>query len=176
MAAYRFITHWHLEAPLDRVYDAVFHSLEWPHWWQGAEAVEECDPGDADGIGSIRRYTWKSRLPYRIVFEACTTRIERMAVLEATVGGDLQGVGRWLFFRDGELATVRYEWCVETTKRWMNAVAPVARPAFRRNHDWLMQRGAEGLARKLNARLVRVTHAEAPAGPARLRMPATGRR
>lgn len=162
VTAYRLITHWHLEAPLEPIYDAIFHSLEWPQWWHGAEAVEELDPGDVDGIGSIRRYTWKSRLPYRLTFDARTVAIERMAMLEATVGGDLQGRGRWLFSRENRLSTVRYEWYVDTTKRWMNLLAPVARHAFRKNHDWLMQRGAEGLARKLNVRLVAVMHAEAP--------------
>jgi hypothetical protein len=162
MAAYRFITHWHLDAPLDEVYDAVFRSLEWPQWWRGAESVEELDAGDADGIGSVRRYTWKSRLPYRLAFDARATTIEPMALLEATVSGDLEGHGRWLFSREDGISVVRYEWYVDTTKPWMNLLAPLARHAFRKNHDWLMQRGAEGLARRLGARLIEVTHAEAP--------------
>lgn len=162
MAAYRFITHWHLDAPVDRIYDAIFNSLEWPQWWRGAEAVAELDPGDADGIGSIRRYTWKSRLPYRLMFDACTTRIEPMSLLEAAVGGDLKGCGRWLFRHEDGVTIVRYEWFVDTTKRWMNLMAPLARYAFRKNHDWLMERGAEGLAHRLGVRLVRVTHEEAP--------------
>jgi uncharacterized protein YndB with AHSA1/START domain len=162
MTAYRFITHWYLDAPLGDVYEAIFNSLTWPQWWRGAEAVEELDAGDADGIGSVRRYTWKSRLPYRLVFDARSTAIERMALLEATVSGDLQGHGRWLFTHENGISIVCYEWYVDTTKRWMQLLAPLARPAFRKNHDWLMQRGAEGLARKLGARLIEVTHAEAP--------------
>jgi uncharacterized protein YndB with AHSA1/START domain len=166
MAEYRFVTHWHIEAPLHRVYDAISDSLAWPRWWRGAEHVEEHVGGDADGIGSIRRYTWKSRLPYRLTFDAHATRIEPMSVLEAVVTGDLQGTGRWLFSRTGDIVTVRYEWYVATTKRWMNLLAPVARCAFKSNHDFLMQRGAEGLARLLNARLVAVSHVEIPLGSA----------
>jgi hypothetical protein len=95
------------------------------------------------------------------VFDACTTRIERLAILEATVSGDLQGYGRWLFAKETDAAVVRYEWYVDTTKRWMNFLAPIARYGFRKNHDWLMAHGAKGLARKLNVRLIRVTHTEA---------------
>ncbi|HEX2531013.1 MAG TPA: SRPBCC family protein [Burkholderiaceae bacterium] len=164
MADYSFITHWHIEAPLHPVYDVIFRSLEWPTWWHGAERVDECAAGDADGIGSIRRYTWKGRLPYRLTFDACTTRIEPMAILEATTSGDLEGMGRWVFSEWGEITTVRYEWQVRTTKPWMNAIAPLAAFAFRKNHDALMQQGAEGLALHLNARLVAVSHAEAPSG------------
>lgn len=164
MADYRFITHWHIEAPLQSVYDAIEDTLAWPRWWHGVEQVEERHKGDADGIGSIRRYTWKGRLPYRLSFDAHATRIEPMAVLEAVVSGDLQGIGRWMFSQGGGIATVRYEWYVATTRHWMNLVAPVARFAFRNNHDLLMQRGAEGLARLLDARLVAVSHAEVPRG------------
>lgn len=158
MAQYRFVTHWHIEARLHRVYDAVFDSLRWPHWWRGAEQVEERDPGDANGIGSVRRYTWKGGLPYRLRFDACATRIEPLVLLEANASGDLEGVGRWLFSQHGAITTVRYEWQVRTTKAWMNLLAPVARFVFRKNHDALMQNGAEGLAALLEARLVAVSH------------------
>jgi hypothetical protein len=37
-----------------------------------------------------------------------------------------------------------YEWNVRTTERWMNVVAPLARPVFAWNHDCLMRNGAPG--------------------------------
>jgi hypothetical protein len=43
---------------------------------------------------------------------------------------------------------------VATTAPWMNAVAPVARPVFEWNHHAIMRWGAEGLARRLGARLL----------------------
>jgi hypothetical protein len=36
----------------------------------------------------------------------------------------------------------------------MNRLAPVARPAFAWNHDFVMRQGAEGLATKLGVELV----------------------
>lgn len=158
MAEYRLVSLWQIEAPLHDVYDAVFKSLRWPSWWRGAEHVEQLDPGDANGIGSIRRYTWKSRMAYQIRFDARATRIEPLSALEAHVTGDLEGKGRWAFSHDQGMTTVRYEWHVRTTKRWMNLLAPLAGSLFERNHHALMQSGAEGLARLLGARLVQVSH------------------
>jgi hypothetical protein len=36
----------------------------------------------------------------------------------------------------------------------MNLAAPAARPLFNANHDWVMRRGAEGLATLLGASLL----------------------
>jgi hypothetical protein len=49
---------------------------------------------------------------------------------------------------------VTYDWNVRTTKRWMNVLAPVARPAFEYNHNVVMRRGGEGLAQRLGCRLI----------------------
>ena len=67
--------------------------------------------------------------------------------------GELTGVGRWRLF-EGPATAVIHEWNVRTTRAWMNALAPVARPLFAWNHDAVMRQGAEGLARLLDCRLL----------------------
>ena len=42
-----------------------------------------------------------------------------------------------------------YEWNVHTTKRWMNAMAPLLRPVFEWNHNWVMRNGGAGIAELL---------------------------
>ena len=49
---------------------------------------------------------------------------------------------------------VRYDWTVFTTKRWMNALAPLLEPAFRWNHHQVMAEGGRGLAKYLGVRLL----------------------
>jgi hypothetical protein len=158
MAQYRFVTLWHIEAPLDAVCAAIEHSLMWPQWWRCVERVEELTPGDASGIGSVRRYTWKGRLPYRLTFDICVTHIEPLATVEGIASGEVEGHGRWSFSSDGTVTSVRYEWQVRTTPLWMRLLAPFARAVFKWNHDAVMQQGGEGLARRLNARLVGIAH------------------
>jgi hypothetical protein len=36
----------------------------------------------------------------------------------------------------------------------MNLFAPVAKPIFRSNHDWVMRNGGRGIAELLGARLI----------------------
>jgi len=154
MAEYRLTTWWKVDAPLEAVWEAIYHPDHWPDWWPGVEQVLELSPGDECGIGAVHRYTWKSALPYRLSFDMRVTRIERLVALEGVACGELDGRGCWQFSRDGELTVVRYDWQVQTGKRWMNWLAPIARPLFRWNHDVVMRAGGLGLARLLSARLV----------------------
>lgn len=154
MADYRFLTTWLLESPREPVWEAIYAQEHWPQWWRGVEAAEEVRSGDGNRVGAVSRMVWRSLLPYRVEFEVTTTRVERPHLLEADAVGELQGVGRWrLFERDGVTA-VLYEWNVSTTRAWMNALAPVARPVFEWNHDWVMARGGEGIAGLLGCRLL----------------------
>jgi hypothetical protein len=68
--------------------------------------------------------------------------------------GELTGVGRWRLFEEDGVTAVLYEWNVTTSRAWMNLLAPVARPVFEWNHDWVMARGAEGIANLLGCRLL----------------------
>jgi hypothetical protein len=154
MAELCFVTLWTIEAPRSAVCDAIEHSLEWPQWWPGVEKVGEIARGDANGIGSVRRYLWKSRLPYRLRFDIRVTSMQRLTMVEGVASGDVEGVGRWSFTSEGKLTVARYDWQVRPTARWMRILMPVAGSLFRWNHDILMRNGAEGLARLLNARLV----------------------
>ncbi len=154
MIAYRFLTTWLLEAPRERVFEAIHDSERWPEWWRGVVSAVELEPGDAEGVGSLARYVWRSRLPYRLEFEMRTTRVERPRLIEGSSSGELAGTGRWRLFEDGGVTAVVYEWQVETTARWMNLLAPVARPLFAWNHDVVMRWGGEGLGRLLGAHLV----------------------
>lgn len=150
---YHLTTLWQLDAPLDAVWDAITHPETWPDWWSGAECVVALDHGDPSGVGARQRYTWKSVLPYRLTFVSRVTRVEHQRLLEGFVEGELEGVGRWHFDRENGLTIVRYEWKVRTTRRWMNLLAPLAKPLFRWNHDALMRKGGIGLARHMRTRV-----------------------
>ena len=154
MADYRFLTTWLLPAPREEVFQAIWDSERWPSWWPGVEDVVKLEPGDDEGVGSLGRYVWKSRLPYRLEFEMRITRVERPALMEGRSTGELTGTGRWRLFEQDGVTAVIYEWEVTTTSRWMNLLAPLARPLFAWNHDVVMRWGGEGLARRLGAPLL----------------------
>lgn len=158
MAEYRLLTIWRIEAPLDEVYAAIQNSLRWPDWWPGAQKVEQVAAGGADGIDNVRRYSWQGQLPYRLMVDVKTTRIEKLVAIEGTAQGDLEGIGRWHFSRQGAVSVVRHEWHVRSTRWWMNLIAPLARSMFIRNHALVMAQGGEGLARRLNSTLLGQEH------------------
>lgn len=155
MADYHLITIWRIEAPLDEVYAVIHDALHWPEWWPGAECVEQVSGGDAKGVGSVLRYAWQGKLPYSVVFDVCTTRIDDLVAIEGNACGDLEGTGSWRFSRQGELSVIHYEWHVRSTRLWMNLSAPFARPIFVRNHVQIMEQGGIGLARRLGAPVTR---------------------
>ena len=154
MASYSFLTTWLLESPREPVWEAIYDQARWPRWW-GVEEAEEVRPGTQDGgVGTVARMVWKSLLPYRVEFEVTTTRVEPFHLMEGEAVGELTGVGRWRLYEHEGVTAALYEWNVETTKAWMNLLAPVARPIFEWNHDWVMARGGEGIARLLGCRLL----------------------
>ena len=67
----------------------------------------------------------------------------------ATRSASSRGVGRWRLYEQDGITAVLYEWNVATSKAWMNLLAPLLRPVFEWNHDWVMARGGEGIAQPL---------------------------
>ncbi len=164
MGSYRFMTEWQIDAPPDAVWDQLVRPEEWPSWWKGVEKVVQLEPGDENGIGQRARYTWKSRLPYRLVFDVTLVRSERPHLLVGRATGELEGLGTWtLAERDGG-TRLRYVWEVRTTRPSMNLPLPFARRIFEMNHDTVMRLGGQGLARRLNSKLTDLTSEARVAG------------
>lgn len=149
MADYKLITIWRINAPIETAWNAIYHSELWPVWWCGVESVIEIQKGDKQGVGSIRRYVWKSILPYRLTFDAQTVRVDPPFLLKGLTTGELAGTGLWQLSQEGCETVIRYYWNIQTTQRWMQWLEPIARPLFIWNHNIIMHRGAEGLAKRL---------------------------
>jgi len=156
VAEYRFLTTWLLEAPRERVWDAIYESERWPEWWHGVLEADKLEEGDESGVGQYGRYVWKSKLPYKLEFFVRTTKVEKPFLLEGNAEGELAGVGRWRLFEQGGITAALYEWNVHTTRAWMNVLTPIARPIFAVNHDYVMRNGGRGLAKLLDASLLAI--------------------
>lgn len=154
MRSYSFLTTWLLSVEREPIFEAIWDSDRWPEWWPGVVDATETEPGGTDGVGRRGRYEWRSRIPYPVRFEVVSTRVEPPRLLEGAVSGELEGYGRWRLYEEGGATAVLYEWEVRTTKRWMNALGPIAAPAFRWNHDHVMRAGGLALAERLGARLL----------------------
>ncbi|MDR5754402.1 MULTISPECIES: SRPBCC family protein [unclassified Caballeronia] len=156
LTEYRFSTVWCIDANIERVWDVIHDAARWPDWWKNVERTVELKRGDRDGVGALHRYVWRGVLPYRVVFDMRVTRVEPLSALEGEASGTVEGTGCWRFSALAEGTQIRYDWHVRTTRFWMNLLAPLARPLFRWNHDVIMREGGHALARRLNARLIRI--------------------
>jgi hypothetical protein len=97
---------------------------------------------------------WRSRIPYELEFEFEVLELDPPCCMAGAATGELAGTGEWRLFEQGGMTAVTYDWNIHTTKAWMNALAPVARPVFEYNHNVVMRWGGEGLARRLDCNLL----------------------
>lgn len=151
-ANFHLVTNWRLDAPVEPVWDILTTPETWPQWWSSVRKVEVIEPGDADGIGALRRLTWGTALPYDLTFNMRTTRVEPMTVIEGRASGELDGTGRWTLTSEGAGCNLRYDWIVEVTKPWMVNLAFILKPVFSWNHGVVMERGRRGIVSRLAAR------------------------
>jgi hypothetical protein len=149
---YHFETRFSVPATRDEVWAVMEDPTTWPSWWRWLRRVDRLDRGGPDLAGARYRYTFRTALPYSLTFDTETTRTRPGHLIEVRASGDLAGTGLWEVFDDDGTSLVRYTWIVATTKRWMNALTPVARRVFAWNHDRLMQDFATGFAAQLGTR------------------------
>ena len=154
MAEYQFITRWRIATPIETAWEAIFHAEQWPLWWDAVEAVEELSPGEANGLGRIGRFVWKTPLSYTLTFETRVVTVQAPELLEAIAIGDVEGKGLWRLSSTDCGTEIVYTWKVRTTKRWMNYLAGMARPLLQWNHNTIMNHGGLGLATFLEAELI----------------------
>jgi uncharacterized protein YndB with AHSA1/START domain len=149
VAQYDFVSVWHVNAPIQSVWQAISQPWQWPTWWRGLQRVERLAPGEANGLGSIYRYVWKGALPYRLTLSIRIIRAEPPTLLEGEVTGGLCGLGRWQLSEEGEGTRVCFEWQVDGPQQWMRHVVPLTRRLFHWNHQRLMACGRQGLEQYL---------------------------
>ena len=154
MATYSFLTTWCVAAPIEPVWDLISSSERYPEWWKGVRKVTELEPGGENGVGTLSRLEWRSKLPYSLEFDVRVTRSEPPYLLEGHASGELEGVGVWRLYSSDIGTALIYSWDVATTRAWMNAISPVARRVFAWNHDYVMRQGAIGLSTRLGAELI----------------------
>ena len=146
---YRFETTWRLRASQTDAWALLADGEAWPRWWPSVRQVERLSPGAPDGLGRRLRFHFSTRLPYTLTFEAELVEVAEPTRLVASASGELAGTWTCDLLQDGESVVVRHVWAVSTTRRWMNVLAPMARPVFSWNHASLMREGGYGLAAHL---------------------------
>ena len=139
LTRYVFRSVWSVEARFDDVFSVLADVRTYPAWWPEIRAVHELGDGRVEMVA-------RSLLPYDLCFVSEErTENRRPGVIDARLSGDLEGFARWSVERVGARCKLVYDQEVDTHKRLLNALAPVARPVFRINHWLMMRHGQAGL-------------------------------
>ncbi len=146
------VSHWRIDAPVERVWAALADPSGWPLWWPYVRQVRTLREGDPDGVGAVRRIDWRTRLPYSVCIDVEGVEVLPPQHLRARARGQLEGEGLWLLRPSSGGTDVTYVWRVKLTRRWMRWLAPLLAPLLCWNHDGVMRAGEAGLRRHLGAR------------------------
>ena len=146
---YVFLDEWDVDAPQERVFEALADARTYPEWW--TPTYKEVGADGPPEEGRVSRQRFGGKLPYTL---KTTSRIVRMNCpreFEIEVDGDLRGRGVWtLTPRDGGVR-VQFDWRVFADRPLLRYLTPVLRPVFRWNHNVAIKdamRGLEPYARR----------------------------
>jgi len=139
MTHYVFKSMWLVNAPFDDVFSVLADVWTYPAWWPEIQSVEDLGDGRYQMVA-------RSLLPYELCFVSeDRAAVHTPGVIDARITGELEGFARWTVKALGPGCRLVYDQEVETHKGLLNALAPVARPAFRLNHALMMRHGRDGL-------------------------------
>jgi hypothetical protein len=153
VAGYRFTDDWYLSAQPQTARDLLRRVEDWPDWWPSSLAVEPAAPLDPGGTGEAWTFTFQTRLPYQMSFQADVVGEEPLGV-DTTIVGRVRGEGRWRVLPVPGGSRIHFDWLVDPQLWWMRLLSPLARPAFIWNHQVLMAEGARGFADELDETLL----------------------
>lgn len=149
-ASFEFVSRWELSAGRDPVWDALVDFKQWPVWWPGLEKVIETIHGDPEGIGQKATAVWRGPIGYSLKMAIESVERVQPEYLRGVASGDVTGTGIWRLGTTGDgWTSIEFDWNVRANRKWMETLAPIARPVFVSSHDHVMKGGAEGLAAHL---------------------------
>ncbi|MGH3437386.1 MAG: SRPBCC family protein, partial [Sciscionella sp.] len=136
---YRFHGEWSVPVPVATAFEVLADLGEYPTWWREVRSISKVDEDCAELV-------CRSRLPYDLVFRASHDRKDEAAgVLRARLTGDLDGYCGWVITAGEATTTLTWEQHVVVTKPLLRALAPIARPVLKANHELMMRSGRRGL-------------------------------
>ncbi len=119
--------------------------FSWPEWWPELQNVHNVKL--VDGItGSAFSCTWKARgYTLRSDITVRESHFPDSIIMCST--GDLVGTANCNIKEIKGSTIIKMDWQVQTTKAWMNLLAPVLKPLFTSNHHRVMNSGERGIQR-----------------------------
>ena len=146
---------WQVAAELPEVWPVLRRIEDWPGWWPSVRSVVPHPANPTNGSATTWEFTFRTRLPYSLIWSGELVQEEPSARVEWQVSGQLTGRGICSVRAVDGGTLVWWDWVVRPQRTWMRLMAPIARPVFSWNHKELMDEGAAALAQQVGTRLLR---------------------
>ncbi|CAI6076458.1 SRPBCC family protein [Cohnella sp. JJ-181] len=147
---YRFEHAWRIGSEKEKLW-ALISDFKYENWWPNV-SIERIATGDAgDGRGHTYASVFRTRLLYSLKLNAAVVDSRPPNAIVLRVTGHLEGRAVIRLHAVGGETELHCLMELETTRRWMSALAPLLRPVFIRNHRQLMEDGMAGLSAYLAA-------------------------
>jgi uncharacterized protein YndB with AHSA1/START domain len=151
-AEYVFVDEWDVEAPQDRVFEALADARTYPEWW--TPIYKEVESDGPPEVGRVSQQKFSAKLPYTLSTTSKIVEMDPPNSFEVDVDGDLRGHGVWTLTSHDGSVHIRFDWRVHADRALLRVLTPVLRPVFRWNHNEAIKaamKNLEGYARQVPA-------------------------
>ncbi|WP_231446840.1 SRPBCC family protein [Brevibacterium zhoupengii] len=143
-APFHFENRWRVNASVRDVWSVLCDIEAWPQWWPGLPVAVPID--DTIAPGSRADIQVNSPIGMTLSFSIELHDAEAPNFVTFSAAGDLRGSGAWSLQQTGPITTISSVWCVNTRRRSIRLLRPVASSM----HSRVMRAGHRGLASRLN--------------------------
>lgn len=151
METYHFVTNWHFQAPIERVWEELVNVSAWPTWWPSWRKAQFHGAESQSQLGSIVDNEVRGTLPYSVRFTTEVIQIQPPQLVEVKSSGDAVGNGKWVLERRDDGTAVTYYWDIATSNPVFNFLGKLSfvRAMIEKNHDYVMDDGFRALKQRV---------------------------
>jgi uncharacterized protein YndB with AHSA1/START domain len=148
---YCFLTRWHFDAPIGRVWAVITDAERYPDWWPGVRKAIVLGSDKTMRVGQVAELAVRGSLPYTLQFRTEVVEFSAPERLVLRSTGELTGRGQWQLTATESGTGVTYLWEVKLEKPGFGLLPrlPGIRTLLARNHDRVMAQGYANLCRLL---------------------------
>ena len=141
-AAFGFDRTWQFPVASQELWDAATSLDRFPEWWRWLRTLEVDGAEQGLAAGTTARCVIAPPLPYAVRVTIDVERVVAGSLVEARVGGDLDGSARLEVgeHRSGD-ATARLSWHLYVRRPLLEMLARTARPVLVWGHEWVVANG-----------------------------------
>ena len=126
------------------MWERMEHLDQFESWWPWLQEYRL--EGGGLTPGSVLHGVVVPPLPYRMAIRVELTRCEQPGVIDALVGGDLEGEAHLRVRAEGIASRVEVAWTVEMMQRPMRLASRFGRPLLQWGHDRVVEMTVERLS------------------------------